>query len=180
MVLLVSAMLTVFLAVLFLRAAWHKAQGFLETTGFVADYGVVPAGRAPALTRTLIGAEALTVATLILPVTRPFGAVLALMLLLTYAAAMVMALRAGKTRIDCGCGGAPQFVSRQTVARNLVLAGLALVLALLPAGPLGGVLPALIGTLAGLTAWALYALAERLLANAGHIAATGLGRSQGV
>ena len=169
--LLTSAMLTTFLAVLFLRAAWHKAGTFLETTGFVADYGLVPMGREALVTRGLIGAEALCVALLIAPPTRPFGALLAAALLLGYALAMGLALRAGRTRIDCGCGGTPQFVSGLTVARNGVLAALALVLVALPVSPSIGVFPALLGVLAGLTAWAIYGAAERLLANAGHIAA---------
>lgn len=168
---MLSGMLTVFLAALFLRAAWHKAQAFLETTGFVADYGLVPAGREALVTRVLIGLEAVTVALLALPVTRMAGAVLAAALLAGYGLAMAMALRAGKTRIDCGCGGTPQFVSVLTVARNVVLTGLALWLAALPAGPVGGAFPALVAVLAGLTLWALYGVIEKLLANFGHIMA---------
>ncbi len=38
---LAGGTLTVLLSLLFLRASWHKAQSFLETIGFVADYGLV-------------------------------------------------------------------------------------------------------------------------------------------
>jgi len=176
---LISAILTVFLVALFLRAAWHKAQAFWETTGFVADYSLLPAGREVSATRVLIGAEVLVIAMLMIPATRPFGAALAACLLLIYAFAMAWALRVGRRRIDCGCGGAPHFVSGLTVGRNLVLAAMACILALLPAGPLGGVAPALIGLGLGLTTWTVYAVAERLLANAGHISVTGLNRPKG-
>ena len=88
---LISGMLTVFLAVLLLRAAWHKAQSFLETTGFVADYGLVPPGREALVTRALIGLEAVAVALLVLPATRVAGALLAAALLAGYGAAMALA-----------------------------------------------------------------------------------------
>ena len=174
---LISGMLTVFLAVLLLRAAWHKAQSFLETTGFVADYGLVPPGREALVTRALIGLEALAVALLVLPATRVAGTLLAAALLAGYGAAMALALRAGKTRIDCGCGGTPQFVSGLTIGRNAVLAALALWLAALPAGPMGGAMAALVTVLAGVTLWAIYGTVEKLLANFGHILAVGPRRS---
>ncbi|PZQ49912.1 MAG: hypothetical protein DI556_10695 [Rhodovulum sulfidophilum] len=165
---LTGGTLTVFLAALLLRAAWHKSQAFLETTGFVADYGVAPPGREALATRAVIAAEALLLVALILPATRALGAAGTAVLLLGYAWAMAGALRRGQRRIDCGCGGAPQFVSALTIARNLVLAALALALAFLPAGG-AGVAGAALAVAGGLTLWCLYAIIERLLANAGHI-----------
>jgi hypothetical protein len=165
---LTGGTLTVFLAALLLRAAWHKTQAFLETTGFVADYGVVPAGREALATRLVIGAEALLLLALILPATRSLGAAGTAALMLGYAGAMASALRRGQRRIDCGCGGAPQYVSALTIARNIGLAGLALVLAVLPAGG-AGIAGATLSIAGGLTLWCLYAIIERILANAGHI-----------
>lgn len=166
---LLAGTLTAFFAALFLRAAWHKAQAFLETTGFVAAYGLLPPGREALATRALILAEAAVVAALAVPATRALGAAGAAALLLVYAGAMAAALRSGRRRIDCGCGGAPQAISTLTIARNLVLAGAAIVLALTPAAGPAGAAGAALSLAAGLTFWCLYGIVERLLANAGHI-----------
>lgn len=164
-----SGMLTVFLAALFLHAAWHKAQAFWETTGFVADYGLLAPGHVVQATRALIAAEGLCVLALALPASRSLGALIAAALLGLYALAMALALRAGRRRLDCGCGGAPQPVSGLLVGRNLVLAALALGLAYLPAQPMGGWRAALVTIGLGLTLAALYAAADRILANSGHM-----------
>lgn len=165
---LTGGTLTVFLAALLLRAVWHKAQGFLETAGFVADYGVVPAGREILATRVVIALEAALLLALILPATRSLGGIGTAALLLGYAAAMASALRRGQRRIDCGCGGAPQSISALTIARNMALAGIALAVAILPAGG-AGIAGAALAIAGGLTLWCLFAIIERLLANAGHI-----------
>jgi hypothetical protein len=166
---LLAGTLTCFLAALLLRAVWHKAQSFLETTGFVAGYGIVPPGREALATRLAIAAEAVVLAALVVPATQSIGAVGAALVLAGYALVMAAALRRGQRQIDCGCGGAPQFVSGLTIARNLTLAALALLLAALPAGSTGGAAGAALAVAGGLTLWCLYAIVERLIANAGHI-----------
>ncbi|MBP1805253.1 MauE/DoxX family redox-associated membrane protein [Rubellimicrobium aerolatum] len=166
---LIGGALTVALSLLFLRAAWHKAQAFAETTGFVAGYGLVPPGREAPVLRALIAAEGATVLLLALPATRPLGGLGAAALLLGYAAAMALALRAGRARIECGCGGAPQVVSPALVGRNLLLAAAGVAVALLPGQPMGGAPGAAAAIAAGVTLWCLHGTAERLFANAGHI-----------
>lgn len=160
--------LTTFLALLLLRAAWHKAQAFPETTGFIASYGVVPEGREVLAARMVIALELLLLVALILPPSRSFGAAGTAALLLGYAAAMALALRRGQRRIDCGCGGPPQVVSALTITRNAVLALVALTVAALPAGA-SGIAGAALSVAGGVTLWCLYAIVEGLLANAGHI-----------
>lgn len=166
---LLAGTLTCFLAALLLRAVWHKAQAFLETTGFVAGYGIVPPGREALATRLVIATEAAVLVALVIPATRSIGAAGAALVLAGYALAMAAALRRGQRQIDCGCGGAPQFVSGLTIARNLTLAALAFLLAALPAGSTGGAAGAALAVAGGLTLWCLYAIVERLIANAGHI-----------
>ncbi|OWJ77301.1 MauE/DoxX family redox-associated membrane protein [Haematobacter genomosp. 1] len=163
-----SGALTAFVALILLGAAWHKAQSFLETTGFVAGYELVPPGREAVVLRLLIAAEAGAVVLLVLPWTRAAGGLLAAALFAGYGAAMALALRAGKDRIECGCGGAPQIVSRPVILRNLLLAAVALAVALLPEGPMGPAAAA-VALAAGLTLWCVYGIVERLLANAGHM-----------
>lgn len=160
--------LTAFLAMLLLRAAWHKAQAFPETTGLIASYGIVPEGREALAARGVIALEGLLLVALVLPPVRSLGAAGTAALLLGYAAAMALVLRRGQRRIDCGCGEPPQVVSALTIARNAVLALLALTVAALPAGASSGAGAAL-SIAGGLTLWCLYAIVEGLLANAGHI-----------
>ena len=59
--------LTAFLAMLLLRAAWHKAQAFPETTGLIASYGIVPEGREALAARGVIALEGLLLVALVLP-----------------------------------------------------------------------------------------------------------------
>ena len=160
-----SGALTAFVALILLGAAWHKAQSFLETTGFVAGYGLVPPGREAVVLRLLIASEAGAVALLVMPWTRVAGGALAAALFAGYGVAMGLALRAGKDRIECGCGGAPQIVSRPVILRNLILAAAAV---LLPEGPMGPAAAA-VALAAGITLWCVYGIVERLLANAGHM-----------
>ncbi len=160
--------LTAFLAMLLLRAAWHKAQALPETTGLIASYGLVPEGREALAARLVIALEVLLLLALVLPPGRSLGAAGTAALLLGYAAAMAVALRRGQRRIDCGCGGPPQVVSALTIGRNAVLALMALAVAALPAGATG-VGGAALSVAGGLTLWCLYAIVEGFISNAGHI-----------
>lgn len=160
--------LTTFLTLLLLRAAWHKAQALPETAGSIASYRVLPAGWEDMAARAVTAVEALLLVALVLPPARSLGAAGTAVLLLGYAAAMALALWRGQRRIDCGCGGAPQVISILTIARNALLALLALLLATLPAGATS-MAGAALSVAGGLTLWCLYAIVEGLLANAGHL-----------
>lgn len=163
-----GAALAAFLALLFVRAAWHKLAERLESEGHVRAYGVLPEAWAPVAPPALAAAEIAAALALALPATRAVGAGLAIALLLGYATAIALALRAGKTEIDCGCGGPAQPLSPALIGRNLALAALALGAAAAPATTLGpsGAAASVAG---GATLWLLYALIETLLANAARM-----------
>ena len=159
---------TTLLALIFLRAAWHKATARLETAGIVRAYGLVPDAWAGPLVPLLAAAEAAVVAALALPAARPLGALGAAALLLGYAGAMALAMRAGRTAIDCGCGGAPQPLSGALLVRNASLAAVALGLA---AAPAGSVAPgaAAAGVAGGLTLWFFLGAFEAVHSNVRHL-----------
>lgn len=163
-----SLALTTFLVALLARAAWHKAQTFHESIGFAHGYALVDEARVAPILRALIAAEALAVALLIVPATRVAGGLLAAGLFAGYAVLMALALRDGRSRIECGCGGPPQVVSGWTLGRNAVLVALSLAVTILPAMPVGAAGAAL-ALVAGLGFWAIYAVAERLASHIPHI-----------
>ena len=167
---LTSLAVTAFLVALLSRAAWHKGQAFAETTGFAIGYALVPSRLVPVILRALIGAETLAVTLLLLPGTRAAGALLAAGLFLGYGALMMAALLRGQRQIECGCGGPPQIVSPLTIARNGALAAFALAVAALPAATVGSA-GAVLALTAGLVAWAIYAVAEKLASHLPHIQA---------
>ncbi|WP_051377918.1 MauE/DoxX family redox-associated membrane protein [Derxia gummosa] len=155
---------TVFLILLFTRAAWHKTVEFDRFTGYVADYRVLPAVLARPAAAAATGAEALTVGALVVPGTSAAGATGAAALLLLYGAAMAVNLKRGRRHINCGCGGARLPVSRGLVARNAALAGLALLLARATPGAFSTTEAAL-AIAGGLLCWLVYELAAYSLAN---------------
>lgn len=165
---LASVTVTSFLVIVLARAVWHKVERFLETVGFAQGYGLVPEAWAALVVRLLTGLEAAAILALILPVSRPFGGLLAAGLFAGYGAVMAAALAQGRSRIDCGCGGLPQFVSAFTLGRNAVLTALALSVALLPAAPVPqfDVAVAIAGALVLV---AIYTIIERLASHLPHI-----------
>ena len=124
------------LAVLFAASTAHKLAALGEWPGVVRNYRVLPRALALPAAGMLLIAGALTAAALCWPATRRIGASAAAAQLILFAAAMAINLRRGRSSIDCGCFGSRlrQGISAWMVARNLVLALLALSL-LLPARP---------------------------------------------
>jgi Methylamine utilisation protein MauE len=120
------------LALLFGWSAVHKlrdVEGFreaLEGYDLLPPFWAVPAGAA------LIASEVGVAAGLLLPRVAPIAAIGAAALLLLYAGAIAVNLRRGRRDIDCGCGGPAgrQSISGSLVARNAVLATMALMTAL--------------------------------------------------
>ena len=165
---LASVTITAFLVIVLARAAWHKIDRFLETVGFAQGYGLVPEAWTAPIVWALTAAEVAAIVALLVPPTRPFGGLLAAGLFAGYGLLMAAALRRGQTRIECGCGGAPQIVSGVTLGRNAVLAGLALTVAMLPVTtvPPAG---ALIAIAAALVLAAQYGIAEKLGAHLPHV-----------
>lgn len=148
------------IATLFAHAAAAKFADGPLTEQHLHAYGV-PMAALPLASKLLPGAEALAAVLLLTP-WRGAGAALAVALLLTYAGAMAWHRAQGRTP-DCGCGGEPLAVSWPLVARNLALAGLALVAAA-PMAPRGmGLADFLVVAAALLLATLLYAALHQLL-----------------
>jgi uncharacterized membrane protein YphA (DoxX/SURF4 family) len=154
---------------LFASAAAHKLRDLRQFADVFAGYGLVPALLRWRLAWLVPVVEILVALGLLLPASRAIAALVAAALLLTYAIAISINLRAGRDLVACGCGGPDQRpIARWMVWRNLLLA-LGLGLATLPwrARTLEWTDGA---TLAfGLTSIALlYACAERLLGDLGR------------
>jgi hypothetical protein len=110
------------IAALFAHAALAKFGDAALFEQHLAAYGVPAAGLA--LGVRLVPALELIAAGLLLSPWAAAGALLSIVLLLGYAAAMALH-RVRGDEIDCGCGGEPLPVSWALVARNGVLAGVA-------------------------------------------------------
>ena len=159
------------LTLVFAQAAVHKVTDFGSFMGFVADYQIVPKSIETAVARAVVAVEMALVVLLIIDATRIIGAMLAMILLSGYAAAIAINLRRGRVQILCGCGGAPQYLSLLLVARNFVLSALAaLVVYVVLREPIGShaVLDVREGTVAlmgGAGLWLALLLFEQILAN---------------
>lgn len=163
-----SVTITTFLVVVLARAAWHKADRFLETVGFAQDYGIVPDSWVAPIVRSLALIEAGTVLALVFSQSRAAGGLIAAGLFAGYAAIMARAMLGGKRRIDCGCGGVPQVVSAFTLARNAALTALALCLVAVPATTVRPV-EAAFAIWAGIVLVAIYAVLEKLASHIPYI-----------
>ena len=118
---------------LFASAASHKLRDLEQFAQIFADYGI-----APALNRWRVAwlvplAEIVIAAALLAPMSRAVAAALGAGLLLSYALAIAVNLRAGRRAIACGCGGLNDRrpIAAWMVWRNLLLA-LVLAVVLLP------------------------------------------------
>lgn len=161
---LISASITAFLVLIFVRAAWHKLTGFTEFTGFVADYRLVPEPLVQPASIAIVAAELGMAALQLIPGGQVPGLLLAIVMLGTYAAGMAINIRRGRSFIECGCGGAVQPLGWPLVLRNLVLMTLGLIaIATAPFGlDLGGAATAIA---AGFLFWLVFLLAEHVLTN---------------
>jgi hypothetical protein len=165
--------LRVGLALLFLDASIHKLRDFNAFRGAVSGYRIVPGWGEPIAAGALVAAELAVAAALLVPGLGPAPGLASVALLLMYASAIGVNLARGRRDIDCGCAGraAQGSLHGGLVVRNLVLAGLALVVSF-PGGSrslhwVDGV------TLVGLvvSGAVLYAAADRAMANAPQLAA---------
>jgi hypothetical protein len=159
------------LTLVFAQAAVHKATDFGSFTGFVADYQIVPKSIETAVARAVVAVETALVVLLIIDATRIIGAMLAMILLSGYAAAIAINLRRGRVRVLCGCGGAPQYLSSLLVARNFVLSALAaLVVYVFVREPTGNqaflnVREGAVAIIGGTGLWLAFLLFEQVFAN---------------
>lgn len=162
---LLAAALTVFVSLIFARAAWHKLGEFTEFTGFVADYRLVPERLVIEASWAIVGAEIASVAMQLVPGGRQFGLAIAVLMLLAYAGAMAINVSRGRTAIECGCGGAVQPLSWSLVIRNAILASFGLAAFALPLGPMSPA-DAIAAIAAGFALWVGLLLIEQILSNA--------------
>jgi len=116
------------LALLFFMAARHKLSDGRRFEAQLAAYRLVPDSVLGVSAKALPWLEMSLVFLLLIPFTRPFAASVAAALLVTYALAMAVNIRRGRSEIDCGCGDKPQSLSVMLLIRNAVLASGALLL----------------------------------------------------
>ena len=165
------------LALLFLSAASHKLRDWRQFAEVFAAYGIAPALNRWQLSWLVPVSEIGVAAGLVTPLARGVAVVLGAGLLLSYALAIAVNLRAGRIAIACGCGGLDERrpIAAWMVWRNLLLA-VVFGVALLPwsARALEWTDAATVGF--GLAAMAaLYSCAERLLGELGAGRGAGIG-----
>jgi len=123
---LVDLTVRISLLALFVFALVPKLGSAADFRERVRDYRLVPDRWSGVVAHVLIALEAAAAAGLLLD----FAPLILLgaILLSVYALAMLANLLRGRSDLDCGCGGpaARRTISGTLVARNLVLAGLAL------------------------------------------------------
>jgi hypothetical protein len=160
------------LALVLLRAAWHKGRDARSFRIALDDYALLPSGWIPKVAPGLVVVEVSVAASLLVPVTAGVGAVAAAFLLAGYSAAVGVNLLRGRRFIDCGCGGAAgRPVDESLLLRNAVLVLVAFAAAApVSARPLGGVdaMTIAFGTVA---AAVLYVAADVALAQSARVRA---------
>jgi methylamine utilization protein MauE len=164
-----AATAALLIAIIFLRAAWHKLRDVESFAALAADYRLLPAWTVGGAARVLIVLEAGSALALIVPRLAPVGAGIAVAMLLIYAVAMATNILRGRKQLDCGCGGEPQGLGWTLVVRNLLLMAIA-GLALEPHEIPRSVGEWALAGAAGLTLWIGFLLTEQLLANASRMA----------
>ena len=151
------------LSALFARAAWHKLRNRSEFTKTLAAYEILPAPLLAPAGAALATVELSVATALLIPGAGPTPGLAAVTLLLIYTAAMATNWLRGRREIDCGCSrpGRHTPIGPGLMARNVLLAWLALAAAL-PAGGRALIwldLVTIAGT--GLVAAALYGATEQ-------------------
>jgi uncharacterized membrane protein YphA (DoxX/SURF4 family) len=157
------------LALLFAAAAVHKLRHVASFRATLEGYALLPAQWIVPAGAAVIVAELGIAIGLCLPPLSVSAALAAAALLAVYGAAIAINLRRGRRDIDCGCTGPArrQPIHPVLVARNAMLAGVALLVALpnngRPQSWIDGVT-----VVAGVVSLALlYTATEGLLANKG-------------
>jgi Methylamine utilisation protein MauE len=162
-----AATAAILIALVFLRAAWHKLRDIETFAAVSADYQLLPAWAIGGVARALIGLELASAVALLVPPLEPVGAELAMTLLLLYSAAISVNLLRGHKQFDCGCGGTPQGLGWGLVARNLVLVAIATLP--LESQAAGATEEWVLAAAGGFTLWIGFLLVEQVLANASRM-----------
>lgn len=127
---LMQMLIVIPLAVLFIGASQHKRSDAARVQAQLSAYKVLPKSLTPVFGKLLPLAELCTGLALLVPLTRPLAAIVAVSLLCIYAFAILFNVLRGQIDIDCGCGGPAQPLSYWLVLRNAMLAGAAALLTL--------------------------------------------------
>jgi hypothetical protein len=114
-----------FAALVFARSILEKVTQYSLFVARVRDYRIIAERLTPLAATTALGLEVATLLALLVPRGNFLGAISAIGLFALYGVAMGHALRAGRTEIECGCGGQGQVVSWLLVIRNVVFAAIA-------------------------------------------------------
>lgn len=132
----VLPVVALFLAIILAIAAAHKIAERARLTRATAGLLRLPGAVAMPVTMAAAAVEFAAALALLLPASRPIGALLAALLWAGYGAALLAARRRGDGGIDCGCdfGARKSGIGRFTIARAFALATAALSLFLSPAG----------------------------------------------
>ena len=132
----------ILLAVVFLAAGIAKIRSVDTLEGVVQNFRILPARLARPFALVLPPTELAVAAALVAPATRTYGAIAATALLLVFMIAIAVNLARGRHEIDCGCFSSElkQSLSGWLIARNFILMGFAVGLAVITAVP-GGMSP---------------------------------------
>jgi hypothetical protein len=158
-----------FVALVFARSILEKGTQYSLFVARVRDYHIVGERLTPLAAATALGLEVAALLGLLVPSGNWLGAVSAIGLFTLYGVAMGHALRAGRSEIECGCGGQGQVVSWLLVIRNVVFSGIAgLVLLPTAARSLSGLEIGIV-VCAIIIGWLLLATAEKSIETAATI-----------
>jgi hypothetical protein len=154
-----------FQAMLLAAAAVHKAVRWTHSRNVMRQFAGVPGVLAGTSLGVATAVELAAGAQLLVPAYRTTGAVLAALIWTLYVALIVRAVVQGRRDVDCGCSFGPTSrpLGSFQIARNLVLAALAVFIAWVSAS--GGSVPAQ-GTfvLGGLALLTLYGALDQVMA----------------
>jgi hypothetical protein len=168
----ISLIAAALLCLVFARGALHKATGFAEFRAAVFDYRVVPERLVGAVSVGILAAEVVAICAIAIPALRPIGASIAAALLGIYAIAIAFNMLRGRSRIDCGCGGAGQALSWWLVVRNALLIGACLLVASPVELRTLTFLEIIAAAGCAIVLWLLLVLLDQMLANRSHALAT--------
>jgi len=160
-----AAQMAVFQTMLLAASAVHKAARWTHSLNVMRQFAGVPGALAASSLGAAIAVELAAGAWLLVPAYRMAGAMLAAFIWTLYAALIVRAILQGRREVDCGCSFGPTSkpLGSFQIARNLVLAALAVFIAW--ASAFRGTAPTQgIFVLGGLALLALYGALDQVMA----------------
>jgi hypothetical protein len=164
---LASITATTFLLLLFVISVLHKLSDVTRFSGYVMNYDLLPEAWIKPVTYLLISIEIMISLGLMIPAFNTVAMSIAILLLLSYAIAMLINIRRGNTQIECGCGGPVMYLSYDLVLRNSLLILIAIPALFAPVTDIN-MLDTFIAVSCGALLFLMFTIAEKLLANSHH------------